>query len=664
MKASEARLLLVGAPGRAGPRRGAAPRVVTVASFCRGPRAQRISPSGSSRGRRSWRSAEARPLRHRRGLRAAGRPRARRWARRTSPPCASPPAPPAPRRGSASRHGQLLWMAETMSALLPWKARIRAGALPLVPPDEPRRGGDPRRLRAVLRARLRSTSTFLEDFRGLSHALPRVRPTVFFSVPRFYEKVWERFQASGAGRLRRRLGPRRRGSAAAAPARHHRCGRCCAGRSSARPVSTAAPSSLVGSAPCPPSLLEQLPRAGHRAPQRLRPHRGPPGHPEPPRRQPARDRRARPCRPPRCGSPPTARCWCAGPRCRDAGALLPDGWLATGDLGAITPDGSLVIIGRKKEILITSYGKNIHPAKIEGPAPRDPRPGGRHGPRRQAAVPVRAAVADRRVDHPEALHAIDRAVRQDQRPPLPPRAGEALGGARGAPRHRERRADRQPEDPPAGRARPPGSGWWRCSTAERAAAGPAAGRSRRSCTWGPADAREPSPPLRLAAARILMPFGLRRQALEQLFARTAAAFGSAVPPPHAGARAGAARRVRALHAGPGRGSAAARGRGPGSARRTGSTGPRYGLGARYRLRLRGALPARRGDGRGAGHLPEPRHRFPRLSGRGSRSSAAAPSLRLHASQVCALVSALDRGLMAGLAGGGELRFRQRITEGA
>jgi long-chain acyl-CoA synthetase len=42
-----------------------------------------------------------------------------------------------------------------------------------------------------------------------------------------------------------------------------------------------------------------------------------------------------------------------------------EGWLATGDLGELTSGGSLVIRGRKKEILVTSYGKNIHPAKIE-----------------------------------------------------------------------------------------------------------------------------------------------------------------------------------------------------------------------------------------------------------------------------------------------------------
>jgi long-chain acyl-CoA synthetase len=42
-----------------------------------------------------------------------------------------------------------------------------------------------------------------------------------------------------------------------------------------------------------------------------------------------------------------------------------DGWLYTGDLGYLTGEGSLVINGRKKDIIVTSYGKNIHPEKIE-----------------------------------------------------------------------------------------------------------------------------------------------------------------------------------------------------------------------------------------------------------------------------------------------------------
>ncbi|HUG84579.1 MAG TPA: AMP-dependent synthetase/ligase [Euzebya sp.] len=41
-----------------------------------------------------------------------------------------------------------------------------------------------------------------------------------------------------------------------------------------------------------------------------------------------------------------------------------DGWLHTGDLGRIV-DGYLSIIGRKKEIIITSSGKNISPHEIE-----------------------------------------------------------------------------------------------------------------------------------------------------------------------------------------------------------------------------------------------------------------------------------------------------------
>ncbi|MGG7567084.1 class I adenylate-forming enzyme family protein [Rhodovulum sp. DZ06] len=65
--------------------------------------------------------------------------------------------------------------------------------------------------------------------------------------------------------------------------------------------------------------------------------------------------------------------WAKGPFCMQgyykapeetAKVLMPGGWLATGDLGEIRPDGMLAIVGRKKEVIIRS-GFNVYPADVE-----------------------------------------------------------------------------------------------------------------------------------------------------------------------------------------------------------------------------------------------------------------------------------------------------------
>ncbi|MCX5204965.1 AMP-dependent synthetase/ligase [Streptomyces sp. NBC_00237] len=71
-----------------------------------------------------------------------------------------------------------------------------------------------------------------------------------------------------------------------------------------------------------------------------------------------------------------------------------DGWLHTGDLGVLDEDGYLTITGRKKDLIITSAGKNLTPSLVE------------HAVQQSRYVSYAVMAGDRR-PHPVALITLD-----------------------------------------------------------------------------------------------------------------------------------------------------------------------------------------------------------------------------------------------------------------
>ncbi len=271
-------------------------------------------------------------------------------------------------KGVMFNHEHLRWMGECLPALMPWMARNKsANYLSWLP------------LNHVVEGILATYSPyytpapvniyFLQDLRDLAPMLPRVKPTVFFAVPRIYEKIWERFQGNRLGRvylglpenvIKRMLRPLLRSSLLHNAGLDH-----CA-------------EFMVGSAPCSEALLRAYHELGIQVHNSY-------GLTEAPlvtlNRQRANGTTA--VATSAAGTvgellPETqvriaedGEVMVRGPQVT-AGYLnenvatpFRDGWLATGDLGRMTEGNSLVILGRKKELIKTAYAKYVHPAKIE-----------------------------------------------------------------------------------------------------------------------------------------------------------------------------------------------------------------------------------------------------------------------------------------------------------
>lgn len=263
-------------------------------------------------------------------------------------------------KGVMYQNHQLRWLGETLASTWSWRERNRWGSyLSYLPMNHVVEGiiaaYSPYYVPATL------DLYYLEDFAELREALVKVKPTIFFSVPRFFEKVrasvlenglYQRYRAMPEGVRRRRA-------------------RAVIRRGLLRKTGlTGCKELMVGSATSSPDLLQFFRDLGievhdayglTEAPlvsmNRLKHNRlGTSG-----RLLPGTEMRVGEDGELQFRGPQVA----TGYYKNGGVEPFPEGWLATGDTGALDPDGYLKLGGRKKDLIVTSYGANIAPAPVE-----------------------------------------------------------------------------------------------------------------------------------------------------------------------------------------------------------------------------------------------------------------------------------------------------------
>jgi len=265
--------------------------------------------------------------------------------------------------GVSFNHGNLRWMAEFIASMPPWSDRTNnIKYLSFLPMNHVVEG-----ILGTYSPYYAPSSIkiyFLENFHKLEAALPRVRPTIFFSVPRFYEKIWSKIQQKQLGDMYLNT-------------RNYRL-KLIYGKILKKFILKMAgldecAQLIVGSAPISEDLLQAFHEIGieiHNAYGLTEAPLltinmlgsniiGTVGTPLPETHISTND---------------DGEIIVKGPQLTSGyynnsqknKLQFKEGWFQTGDYGQLTEYGSLIITGRKKEMIVNSYGKSIRPLKIEG----------------------------------------------------------------------------------------------------------------------------------------------------------------------------------------------------------------------------------------------------------------------------------------------------------
>lgn len=262
-------------------------------------------------------------------------------------------------KGVMFSYKQLEWMGEVLTNLLTWEDRNKVMRyLSFLPESHVVEGILASYAPYYMLARV--DFYFLNDFGSLVPSLPKVRPTVFFSVPRFYEKLWEQVVSNPIGQKYIKLpkGPARKALGAILKTVVLK-----------KAGLDACSQLIVGSAPINEALLHDFRELGIEIHNAY-------GQTEAPL---ITINRMGDNKIPTIGTPlpetevtvmPDGELIVRGPQVALGYYGLPtetiqNGVLKTGDLGEIHEDGHILLRGRKKEMIITAYGKNISTPKIE-----------------------------------------------------------------------------------------------------------------------------------------------------------------------------------------------------------------------------------------------------------------------------------------------------------